>query len=229
VGATDVPRSLRSLETPNDQSAIPSKPSTTKERSSRARGEQHNLDLADYSENEPLRARPLEKLSLQDFKINPNYNHGYNYAFADVVRNQDARRCLQGCTKPECCGNKFRALAAAARDPNKPLTASQEEDDARLLEEFMGDNAYKLRNMTKAERDETLLQARTRELANKHGRHRHAYERRRSPPGFWRVEFPTTQEEIEDREKSKQLERDLVAQRYEEAMRPGGAYIFRDE
>jgi hypothetical protein len=171
----------------------------------------------------------LEKLSLQDFKINPNYNHGYNYAFADVVRNQDARRCLQGCTKPECCGNKFRALAAAARDPNKPLTASQEEDDARLLEEFMGDNAYKLRNMTKAERDETLLQARTRELANKHGRHRHAYERRRSPPGFWRVEFPTTQEEIEDREKSKQLERDLVAQRYEEAMRPGGAYIFRDE
>lgn len=229
VGATDVPRSLRSLETPNDQSAIPSKPSTTKKRSSRARGEQHNLDLADYSENEPLRARPLEKLSLQDFKINPNYNHGYNYAFADVVRNQDARRCLQGCTKPECCGNKFRALAAAARDPNKPLTASQEEDDARLLEEFMGDNSYKLRNMTKAERDETLLQARTRELANKHGRHRHAYERRRSPPGFWRVEFPTTQEEIEDREKSKQLERDLVAQRYEEAMRPGGAYIFRDE
>jgi hypothetical protein len=83
--------------------------------------------------------------------------------------------------------------------------------------------------MTKAERDETLLQAKTRELANRHGKHRHAYERRRSPPGFWRLDFPSTQEEREDHQKIEQLERDLVAQRYQEAMRPGGAYLFRDE
>jgi hypothetical protein len=99
----------------------------------------------------------------------------------------------------------------------------------RILKEFLGDNAHKIRNMSKAEKDETLLQARTRELANKHGKHRHAYERRQSPPGFWRLDFPSTQEERDDRRKIEQHEQVLVAQRYGEAMRPGGAYVFRDE
>lgn len=180
-------------------------------------------------EDEPLRSRPLESLALNDFKVNPNYNQGYNYAFTDAVRNQTDRRCLPGCIKPECCGNKFRALAEIQRNPDQPLTMSQEEEDEVLLEEFLGDNAYKLRNMSKDERQETLIQARTRELSKKHGKHRQAYDRRRSPPGYWRADFPTTQEENQDRVKAKQFERDLVARRYEEAMRPGGAYVFRDE
>lgn len=211
----------------DDLGAYSKKSSTIKTRSSRSR--EDGVNMNEDPEDRPVRSRPLSKLSLHDFKINPNYNHGYDYAFTDVVRNQAERRCLPNCTKPECCGGAFRALAEAAWDPNRLPTASQEEVDTRLLEEFLGDNAYKIRNMTKAEKDETLLQAKTRELSNKHGKHRHAYERRRSPPGFWRVDFPSTQEEREDRQKGERLERDLVAQRYNEAMRPGGAYIFRDE
>jgi hypothetical protein len=110
-----------------------------------------------------------------------------------------------------------------------PPTASQEEADEMLLNEFMGDNAYKIQNMKREQRDELLLQARTRELANKLGKHRHAYERRASPPGFWRTDFPTTQEHLEDRQRAKEKERDVVQQRYEQAMRSGGTYIFRDE
>ena len=178
---------------------------------------------------EPLRIRPVHKLKLQDFKVNPNYNQGYNYAFHEVVRNKDDRRCLQGCTKPECCGKQFRALAFMSRNTGIPLTESQEAADQELLEEFLGDNAYKLRNMSKAERGEVLLQAKTRELANKYGRHRHAYERQASPPGFWRTDFPTTQEDRQDREKAMAAERDEVEKRYQQAMRPGGAYLFRDE
>jgi hypothetical protein len=171
----------------------------------------------------------LTELTLQDFKVNPKYNQGYNYAFNDVVRNQAERRCLQGCTKPECCGGKFRALAEATRNPNQPLTLSQEEADDKTLKEFLGDSRYKLRNMTKNEREEALIQARAREMSNKYGKHRHAYERRTSPPGYWRSDFPNTQEEVQDRAKAQQLERDQIAQRYKAAMRPGGAYIFRDE
>ena len=178
---------------------------------------------------QPLRTRPLDHFTLQDFKVNPKYNQGYDYAFSDVVRNQADRRCLQGCTKPECCGGKFRALAEATRNPNLPLTLSQEEADDTMLKEFLGGNSYKLRNMTKNEREEILIQARARDMSNKYGKHRHAYERRTSPPGYWRSDFPNTQEEMEDRAKAQQLERDQIAQRYEAAMRPGGAYIFRDE
>jgi hypothetical protein len=227
-------RSLRGTITPqvsnsaNSPAGNPSISSTTQKGKSLSRAE-YDSHMNELPQNGPLRTQPLRKLGLHDFKINPDYNHGYNYAFMDVVRNQAERRCLQGCTKPECCGNTFRALAAASWDPSKLPTASQEEVNTRLLKEFMGDNAHKIRHMTKAEKDETLLQAKTRELANKHGRHRQAYERRRSPPGFWRLEFPSTQEEREDRQKGEQHERDLVAQRYGEAMRPGGAYLFRDE
>lgn len=184
---------------------------------------------ASTTRKQPLRTRPLGELKLQDFKVNPAYNQGYSYAFNAVVRNQEERRCLQGCTKPECCGGKFRALAEATRNPDQPLTLSQEEADEKTLEEFLGGNSYKLRNMTKDERYETLIQARAREMSNKYGKHRHAYERRTSPPGYWRSDFPTTQEEIQDRAKALQMERYQITQRHEAAMRPGGAYIFRDE
>ena len=66
-------------------------------------------------------------------------------------------------------------------------------------------------------------------MANKHGKHRQAYERARSPPGFWRMDFPSTQEEIEDRKKAMQQEREMIAERLVEASREGGKYIFRDE
>ncbi|KAH8586666.1 DNA repair protein endonuclease SAE2/CtIP C-terminus-domain-containing protein [Bisporella sp. PMI_857] len=183
----------------------------------------------DCPDNEPLRHRPLEKLSLEDFKVNPKYNQGYRYAFNEVVRNKDDRRCLPGCTKPECCGDRFRVLAELERDPGQAVTLSQEEADQALLEEFLGGNVYKLKEMPNAERVELLLQARTRQIANKFGRHRQAYQRAKSPIGFWRIDFPTTQEEIEDREQARLAEREKVEYRYHEAMRPGGAFIFKDE
>lgn len=226
-GKPCTPRTTLLKNSARTPDTTPRQPSTSKARNS------HLRDLTKSTpksiQNQPLRSKPLEELTLLDFKVNPKYNNGYDYAFTDVVRNQDARRCLAGCTKPECCGTVFRALAEATYDANRLPTASQEDSEMRLLREFLGDNAHKIRNMTKAERDETLVQAKTRDLANKHGRHRHAYERRRSPPGFWRADFPSTQEEREDRRKIEQQERDLVAQRYREAMRAGGAYMFRDE
>jgi hypothetical protein len=103
------------------------------------------------------------------------------------------------------------------------------EADSELVKEFLGDNAYKVRFMNEEEKRETLLQAKTRDYSNHFGKHRHAYERQPSPPGFWRMDFPTTQESREDREKAKTFERELVQQRYMEAMRSNGAYKFKDE
>lgn len=175
-----------------------------------------------------IRDKPRANMTLEDFKVNPNYNQGYDYAFNDVVRNHDDRRCLQGCTKPECCGTKFMIMAASERDPHVPLTASQQQDDDRRIREYLGTDAWKLRDMSKPERDHFWLLTRARELANKHGRHRHAYERRKTPPGFWDADFPTTQEHEERRILEAQYERELVDVRYGEAVR-GGAYLFRDE
>jgi hypothetical protein len=177
-------------------------------------------------ENEPLRIRPIETLTIGDFKVNPNANQGIAYAFKDVVRGREQRRCLQGCVKPECCGNELRSLVLMMRDNPR---RDQDVEDQKLLEEFMGDNAYKIRTMTLREREEAIIQAMTRDLANKYGRHRHAYQRRQSPPGFWDTDFPCTQEEMEQRRMEHERKQEDIRARYEEAMRPGGAYIFRDE
>jgi hypothetical protein len=109
------------------------------------------------------------------------------------------------------------------------VTCSQEVRDQQILDEYMGDEKGKLVLMSKTERYELLLQAQAKELSKRHGKHRHAYERRKSPPGFWRADFPTTQEQATDRAEAHKFERELVQKRYEEAMRGNGAYIFRDE
>ncbi|KAF2765308.1 DNA repair protein Sae2, partial [Teratosphaeria nubilosa] len=57
---------------------------------------------------------------------------------------------------------------------------------------------------------------------NKHGKHRHAFQRHSTPPGFWRVDMPTTQETAEDRAKASQMVRNKVEERWREAHRPGG-------
>jgi hypothetical protein len=171
-----------------------------------------------------LRSKPISQLSVQDFKPNPVYNQGYTYAFSETVRKRSDRLCLPGCTNLQCCGSTFRTFAEA----QAPLTSSQEE---ALLENYLGD-AYENGNMTQMstdERQELVLQARTKKLAKDSGKHREAYERRQTPPGYWRVDFPTTQELQQDRDRAKELEKKAVQDRWLEAQRKGGRWIFKDE
>jgi hypothetical protein len=177
------------------------------------------------SDRQPrLRTKPLKELKVHDFKPNPAYNQGYSYAFSEAVRKRGDRMCLPGCTNPQCCGSTFRRLAEAL----EPLPVPQEE---ALLEEYLGD-AYSTvisTQMSSDERAELILQARTKKMAKDAGKHREAYERRRTPPGFWRVDFPTTQEQEADRDRAKEQEIKTVQERWLEAQQKGGRWIFRDE
>jgi hypothetical protein len=86
-----------------------------------------------------------------------------------------------------------------------------------------------LTQMSSEERQELVLQARTKKMAKETGKHREAYERRTTPPGFWRVDFPTTQEQQEDRQRVTEQEKAIVQERWLDAHRRGGRWIFRDE
>jgi len=205
------------------------KMSMSKARNRQTRTRQTEAEWGNDPEQEPLRLQPVESLRLEDFRINPNYNGGYNYAFSEVVRGKNERTALHACTKPGCCGDKFRALAIAGRNFDVERTPSELEADDKLIREFLGENAHTLGRMSKSEKEAVWIQARARQLGNENGRHRHAYERAPTPPGFWRADFPTTQEIAEEREKGEAQVRIQVRQRYEEAMREKGAFIFRDE
>lgn len=175
-----------------------------------------------------LRHKPLSELRLDDFKVNPLSNEGQDFAYSEVVRDKDDRAALRGCTDMHCCGKHFRALALSQR-PTPPLTAAQQQEEQKLLEDYLGDYAYRLSSMTKNERDQTWIEAKTQELANKYGKHRHRFSRMQSPPGFWNADFPTTQELAADREEALRREKRAIAERHREALRPGGMWLFRDE
>ncbi|VUC34677.1 unnamed protein product [Clonostachys rosea] len=175
-----------------------------------------------------LRSRSPTKLKLDDFKINPRVNDGHDFAFSEVVRDRNERACLPGCVDMHCCGKTFRALALSQR-PDPPLTSAQRAEETRLLEEYLGDECDRIPRLSSEERAELWLQAKTRELANKFGRHKHRYSRMQSPPGFWNADFPSTQELEAEKNEAAKREKQTVQERYREAMRPGGRWVFRDE
>lgn len=171
--------------------------------------------------NIPLRKRPSWSLNRSDFKLNPKYNEGYDYAFGDVVRGR-ARASLPGCSKEECCGKLFRPLAQAQLPETGHIAFTS------LLESYLGDEAGKLGSMTKDEKENMWIEAKIKELSDKHGKHRERHSGMREPPGWDRMGFPSTQEEQEDREAANRLELDEVELRYREAIKKG-KYLFRDE
>lgn len=170
----------------------------------------------DTPEDEPYRARPLNRLELSHFKINPNYNQGLDFAFDTVMRKKDERQCAPACMRPECCGEKFQSMARLGGVP------------AELRRSYQG-------NPSNHEADERhapgMLDEEdgARALANCYAKHRHQHQRPRSPPGFWRADMPNTQDLERDREEARKYEREKVNERHREAMRPGGLWMYADE
>ncbi|KAK9782827.1 putative USP domain-containing protein [Seiridium cardinale] len=130
-----------------------------------------NRTPLDTSENpkskkdKPLRERPIWSLKRADFKVNPKYNEGYDYAFNEVVRGHE-RASLPACIREECCGKVYRPLAEAALPDAGHVAFTS------LLEYYLGDDAYKLGSMTKEEKQKMWIEAKIREIAQTSGRHR---------------------------------------------------------
>jgi hypothetical protein len=170
-----------------------------------------------------LREKDISELLPEDFKINPKTNAGADFAYNEVVRGRAERACLSGCTDMSCCGAAFRGLARL--EMNKRTAP----EDAKLFEEYLGDGVSRVHGLSKAEKDELWLEARTWQLAKTQGKHRHRHARRASPPGFWDTGFPSTQEVEKEKEEAARRERAVVKERHREAMRSGGLWLFRDE
>ena len=181
-----------------------------------------------HPDDEPLRARPVHRLGLQDFKINPAHSE---YAYHETVRKYDEKKCLSGCTDRHCVrckGLREFVINSGYKTAQKP-DETETDADWRLMQDFLGDNRRQLRGMSAKEKSELLTEAKVREFANRYGSHRQAFPRAREAPGFWNVDFPTTQEDVRDRKAAEVMEREKVQERYWEAMRPKGKWIFKDE
>lgn len=186
----------------------------------------------------PLRSRPLSELHLSDFKLNPLQNQGLDYAFIESLCSREQRHQEHSYTDPKCSGPVMQALGAELQiTPSIPPLPTSEipygvsGEDARILREYMGRayNAEAISNMPAVQQHDLIAQARTRLAAERFGRHRVQHQRHQTPPGFWNPDMPTTQELEKDREEARRMERKKVEERWREAMREGGVWLFRDE
>lgn len=203
------------------------------------------------------RSRRPEDFTLDDFKLNPARNDGMNFAFNEVVRKKDQRRCLPGCTKPDCCGDKFsRVVQIAGYTPTRSRLSetlrgsahgnqqvsprdnvrssargesSALASDEQMLRNFLGSAADRLEFMSAAEKEDLLVKAKARAFGQTYGRHRNMHARPPSPPGFWRTDMPSTQEFEMDGQAATALERKEVQERLHEALQPNGKWMFRDD
>lgn len=179
-------------------------------------------------DDEPLRARPVHRLGLQDFKLNPAHSE---YAYHESVRKHDEKKSISGCTDRHCVrckGLRDFVINSGYKTAQKP-GESETDADWRLMQDFLGDNRRQLRSMSTKEKSDLLTEAKVKEFANRYGCHRQTFSRAREAPGIWEVDFPTTQEDVRDRAAADVIEREKVQERYWEAMRPKGKWVFADE
>jgi DNA repair protein endonuclease SAE2/CtIP C-terminus len=99
--------------------------------------------------------------------------------------------------------------------------------DESVLRDYLGEgySSKQVNKMEKAEKKEMLMKSRVKALADEHGVHRTAFERRTTLLGFWRADMPSSPEEAEDRAKTKAATRLKVEERHVEALK-GGRYLL---
>jgi hypothetical protein len=222
--APDTTKRIRpSRPQPQNQSTSHSKIAASSPRYHRTAGIEKSPPPID-PESEPLRSRPLHQLRPQHFRINPAFADS-DFAFSDPMnrKTKAARRCLPGCINPACCGEFLDAARHGLLPPSS-------KSDAQVIEQTFGSSYAEIMAAYPPSRHaEILIQARAQDFANEHGKHRKTFERAATPPGFWRTEMPSTQEELEDRRKAEEMERMKTEGMWREAMRGGGRWLFRDE
>ena len=177
-------------------------------------------------EHEPLRSRPMHRLRLNHFKLNPVHS---DYACHESVRKHDEKKALSGCKDRNC--PRCKGIREFVENSGYANLSGQniEEIDQRLMEVFVGGDRRRLSKMSAEEKKNILTEARAQQFANDFGKHRQRFDRARSPVGFWDTGFPTTQEDEENRKAAEVGAREKVEERYWEAIREGGRYIFADE
>lgn len=154
-------------------------------------------------------------LDISHFRVNPDVNEGRDYAFAETVRNREARKCLPGCMKT-CCKELAEFVEAAGLPSPAPRGPRWRSSSPPTSVDMI--------RGSRAEEAETL----DKQFTAKFGKHRDAFARRKSPPGFWNADFPDTQAIKEQNKAAEEMRVHKVEEMKREAEKGAkGRYVYR--
>ncbi|KAK4685524.1 hypothetical protein P7C73_g4625, partial [Tremellales sp. Uapishka_1] len=118
---------------------------------------------------------------LDEYEIDPDKNQGNKYQYHDVVRKKDERKKMHG-GDCECCQGYYEAIGTLPRFNQGPVW-----------------------------KDDAETHADAKEHQNKVSRHRDTWEKAPTPPGYWQIGFPTTQEVAVQNEKADTMDKEKEA------------------
>ncbi|RPB17231.1 hypothetical protein P167DRAFT_515522 [Morchella conica CCBAS932] len=172
------------------------------------------VDALTYPERKQKSNSRQSKLDISHFRVNPKVNGGRDYAFVETVRDRGARKCLPGCAKT-CCKGLIGFVEAAGLPSPPPKGPRWRSSPPPASTDTACD-----------EEGEVALDAR---FTARFGRHRDAFPRRKSPPGFWDADFPDTQ----DLERQHGAAEEMRLRKIEEMRREAekgekGRYIYKN-
>ncbi|KAF7983154.1 hypothetical protein HWV62_24145 [Athelia sp. TMB] len=144
-----------------------------------------------------------DKTINAQFEINPSRNGGLPFQFDAVIRNKEDRKHLHA-GDCECCRDYYEAVGALPSGLRQPRWRSPTSTPASIHKHQRSDVDASIAGSSKAHAD-----ARREEEIDHHkrkiSRHRYNWERASTPPGYWDIGFPTTQEASVINEKAKEI------------------------
>lgn len=198
INVRSAPSNKRPHSDGGDVFATPTNPNTSKRQANTDPfPSKRSADVPRQQKQQQVVKRPQQTTAVDDvtaFKINPAANQGLDYAYHETVRDREERRCLPGCTRV-CCRDLGKFIKAAGlplvqrRGPKWRSSSPTPSQQPEEQEEFV----------------------------HRYGRHREAFPRRVSPPGFWESDMPDTQALARQHQEADRIERKKVEMRRKEA------------
>ncbi|PIL29177.1 hypothetical protein GSI_09226 [Ganoderma sinense ZZ0214-1] len=117
------------------------------------------------------------------FEIDPGRNGGVDFQFEEVVRDKEKRKGMHG-GDCECCRDYYNAIGTLPARPKAPMWRSPESSPSKKPVRISFEDGGDVENETTA----------IKHHKNAISRHRQQWERAKTPPGYWNIGFPSTQE-----------------------------------
>ncbi|KAI0763251.1 DNA repair protein endonuclease SAE2/CtIP C-terminus-domain-containing protein [Irpex lacteus] len=143
------------------------------------------------------------KISLNSrFRLNPAHNEGLNFQFEEVVRHKHDRSKLDA-EDCECCREYYSALAPLPLPAQPPLWRSPPTTPQKKRKYDTFDSDEEPENTTSLSRS-------VKQHVQKVSRHRRRWEAPKTPPGYWDIGFPDTQQTEEINKRAREMHADKL-------------------
>ncbi|KIM38589.1 hypothetical protein M413DRAFT_243905 [Hebeloma cylindrosporum] len=160
------------------------------------------------------------------YTIDPTQNGGVNYQYDEVVRRREDRRKMDA-GDCECCREYYEKVGALPNRLQQPLWRSPPTTPARPCprhshspENRQDSEGKRSNHRPSAARRQSDIESHKKAIS----RHRHNWARARTPPGYWDIGFPNTQEVGDINQKAKEMHKRKKDDVEREAGIEGGKY-----